>query len=218
MFHWNTKTSFLYFPSRHLTCTGRSPRNPLCFPENCFNSPMFFLRLLHPLTHTPWSTPMLYPCIFNTFDNRRHHTRAAPRNQFSSQSRLVGGWWVEARVLAPGWGWLRRRPAGEGVPLYSSCKLVAPVWRSRRLARWRNLLCSRTASCASWETRGCNPFPLPPHTPLLPDFFQCLHINNWSKILFLRNTQTLLGSNPFSSRLTSDNTVYIALGIEDNSF
>lgn len=163
------------------------------------------------LTHAIRSTPISPPRVFNPFNNPHHCAHAPLRSQFMSQSRLVGGWWVEAGVLAPVWGWLRWWTAGEGVPLYSSCKLVAPVWHPRRLGRWRTLLRSRTASCASRETWGCNPFPLPPHTLLLPDFFQCLHTNNRDEILFLRDTQTRVAPNPFHS-----NPVY--LGIVANSF
>lgn len=146
-------------------------------------------------THWPtllrYYTSILYPCIFNRFTNHHHCMHAPMCSQSISQSRLVGGWWVtKAGVVAPVWGWLWWWMAREGVPLCSSCKLVAPVWHSRRLTRWRNLLCSRTASCAFWETRGCNPFPLPPHIVLLPDFFLSLHINNQVKIFFLRDTHT----------------------------
>lgn len=74
-----------------LACVRRSPRNSLCCSDSCFNSPMFFLGLVHTLTHTTWSTPRVDPCVSKRSDSHHLCTHTPLCSQFTPRSRLVGG-------------------------------------------------------------------------------------------------------------------------------
>jgi len=176
MFHCNAKSAFRCFPYPDLgwtrrppSVTGTVPSAPHCvFWGSLTPWPSLLGALQYPTLALPQS---LQPApLMRVLHTAAQGAEQSPVGRSESAGTSTG-------------------LAGKGSP-GQLCTLVAPVWHPRRLARWRNLLCSRTASCASQETRGCNPFPLPPHALLLPDFFRCPCINNGDKTLILRDTQT----------------------------
>lgn len=176
MFHCNAKSAFHCFPYPDLGCTRRSP---FIFGTVPSASHRAFWGLLTP-------RPVLLGAHQYPILALPQSLQQAPRMRALQTAAQGAEQSPVGRSESTG---TSAELAGKGSP-GQLCTLVAPVWHPRRLARWRNLLCSRTASCASQETRGCNPFPLPPHALLLPDFFRCLCRNNGDKTLILRDTQT----------------------------